>query len=285
MQLGYVRYDDLLPDIDHESVVAILKKLETVARECVAKTVHENSLLTYSAGIDSSILAEFMRMQLGEVSLLTLGRLKSSDVQIALQDPLAKGSGFNFVLENIEVSQIEEAARDVLKIVSVSNLAHFEDCVSFWLAASAANKTNNIHYIASANGPDELFCGYDRFRRIVDEQGYLAAEKEILKALDSADKLRKQVSLVVSKFGYETCEPFLEPEFREFSTSIPIEYKILKGNDIMRKRIWRCLGRVLEVPDATVVRRKKAMQYGMGIHQVVLSMVKKNMINIRSETG
>ena len=285
MQLGSVRYDDLLPEIDHESAVTILKKLETVARECVAKTVHDNSLLTYSAGIDSSILAEFMRMQLGEVSLLTLGRIKSSDVQVASQDSLAKGSGFNLVLENIEIREIEEAAKAVSKIVTVSNLAHFEDCVSFWLVASASSKIKNVHHIVSANGPDELFCGYDRFRRIADEQGYPAAEKEILKALDSADKLRKQVSLVVSRFGYETCEPFLEPEFRECSISIPAEYKILMGNDLLRKRIWRCLGRVLGVPDATVFRRKKAMQYGMGIHQVVLSMVKKEKIDIRSETG
>ena len=217
--------------------------------------------------------------------MLTIGRVESSDVRMVSHDPLAWSDGFRFVLENIDVKAIEEAAMQVSKIVTVSNLSHFEDCVSFWLAASAATRIKNIRYILSANGPDELFCGYDRFRRIVDEQGYPAAEKEIMKALDSADRLRKQVAIVVSKFGYETCEPFLEREFREYSLTIPVEYKIQKGNDVLRKRIWRCLGRSLGVPNQTVVRQKKAMQYRMGVHAVVLSMVKKDRIDIESETA
>ena len=57
----------------------------------------------------------------------------------------------------------------------------------------------------------------------MDEQGYPAAEKEIMKALDSADKLRKQVAIVVSKFGYETREPFLEREFKRYSLTIPVD--------------------------------------------------------------
>ncbi len=282
MLLDSVPFEDLLPEVGQEQLASTLTKLNAVAQECVARTVHENSVLTYSAGIDSSILAELLRQQLGEVSLLTIGRVESSDVRMVSHDPLARSNGFRFVLENIEVKAIEEAAIQVSKIVTVSNLSHFEDCVSFWLAASAGNKIKDLHYILSANGPDELFCGYDRFRRIVDEQGYSTAENEILKALDSAEKLRKQVAVVVSKFGYETCEPFLDREFKEYSLTIPIEYKILKGNDILRKRIWRCLGRSLGVPSSTVVRQKKAMQYGMGVHAVVLSMVKKDRINIES---
>jgi len=285
MQTGSVSFEDLLPEVDQEQIASTLTKLDALAQECVARSVHENSVLTYSAGIDSSILAELLRQQLGEVNLLTIGRIDSSDVRMASQDPLARSNGFRFVLENIDVKAIEEAAIQVSKIVTVSNLSHFEDCVSFWLAASAGNKIKDLHYILSANGPDELFCGYDRFRRIVDEQGYPAAEKEILKALDSADRLRKQVAIVVSKFGYETCEPFLDREFRDCSLTIPVEYKILKGNDILRKRIWRCLGRSLGVPSSTVVRQKKAMQYGMGVHTVVLSMVKKDRISIKSETA
>jgi asparagine synthase (glutamine-hydrolysing) len=140
-----------------------------------------------------------------------------------------------------------------------------------------------VHYILSANGPDELFCGYDKFRRIIDVEGYPEVQKEIVRALHTADELRKQVSTVVSKFGYETREPFFEPEFKEYSLGIPVEYKILKGNDHLRKRIWRCLGRSLGLPSSTVIRQKKAMQYGMGVHGVVLSMVKRHRIDIGSK--
>jgi asparagine synthase (glutamine-hydrolysing) len=280
-----ISFEDLLPEADRDAITSILERLEAMAMDCVARTVSKDFVLAYSAGIDSSILAELLRRNLGGATLLTLGRVESSDLKAASRDLLSTRSGFNLVLENIGTQDIEDAAVRVSKIVRVSNLSHFEDCISFWLTALAASKMKDVKYILSANGPDELFCGYDRFRRIVDEQGYPAVEKEITKALDSADKLRKQVALVVSEFGYETQEPFLEQEFREFSLKIPAEYKILKGNDVLRKRVWRCLGRALGIPDITVVRQKKAMQYGMGIHPVVLSLVKKDRIDIMLETN
>lgn len=283
MQLGSLPYDDLLPDADQDMVAFFVKKLEKIAKECIARTVPDKSILTYSAGIDSSILAELLRQHNGGATLLTLGKIESSDVKFATQDSLASNGSFHTVVEHVDVKTIEDAAAKVSKLVTVSNLSHFEDCVSFWLAASTASKIKDTHYILSANGPDELFCGYDRFRRIVDEQGYPAAEREILKALDSADILRKQIGVVVSKFGLETREPFLEREFRDYSLTIPIEYKIQIGNDLLRKRIWRCLGRSLAIPSSTVIRRKKAMQYGMGIHTVVLNLVKKDIIDINSQ--
>ena len=179
--------------------------------------------------------------------MLTIGRVESSDVRMASQDPLARSDGFRFVLENIDVKAIEEAAIQVSKMVTVSNLSHFEDCVSFWLAASAGNKIKDLHYILSANGPDELFCGYDRFRRIVDEQGYPAAEKEILKALDSADRLRKQVAIVVSKFGYETCEPFLDNVIQRVFSDYPCGVQDSEGKRCSEKKdlalSWKIFGR------------------------------------------
>ena len=72
----------------------------------------------------------------------------------------------------------------------------------------------------------------------------------------------------------------MNESFRKLGLSIPLEFKILVGNDLLRKRIWRCFGRLLEIPEATVMRRKKAMQFGMGIHPVVLSMVKKGLIKV-----
>ena len=277
-----VSFNDLLPEADEAWLVATLKKLEEIATDCVENTGTANSVLAYSAGIDSTILAELLRRKSEEATLLTLGRIDSSDVKAVARDPLANRPGYRFVLENITVQEIEDAALRVSKVVQVSTLSHFEDCVSFWLTAVATSKIKKTKYILSANGPDELFCGYDRFRRIVDDQGYDAVDIEIAKALVSADKLREQIGIVVSEIGLETREPFLRQEFREFVQKIPAQYKILRGNDLLRKRLWRCFGRSLGIPDVTVVRQKKAMQYGMGIHPVVLSMVKKEKVNIAS---
>ena len=144
MRLDSVPFEDLLPEVDQEQITSTLTKLEVIATDCIARTVRENSVLTYSAGIDSSILAELLRRQLGGDTLLTIGRVESSDVRMVSHDPLARSDGFRFVMENIDVKAIEEAAMQVSKIVTVSNLSHFEDCVAFWLAASAGTKDQGL---------------------------------------------------------------------------------------------------------------------------------------------
>ena len=281
--LANVSFNDIIPWVGADSIVAMLAKLETVAKECVNKATTEASVVGYSAGIDSSILAELLRRHSGRATLITLGKQESSDVRAVKLDLLVGRNGFESFMEDITKDEIKSAAIEVSRLVRVSNLSHFEDCVAFWLTASKSRKIRDVKTILSANGPDELFCGYDRFRRIVDGAGYSQVEIEIHKALDSALRLREQVGLVLSEFGFKTKEPFLHKEFQEFSFSIPTEFKILKGNDVLRKRIWRCFRRALGIPETTILRPKKAMQYGMGIHSVVLSLLKHERIKIKSE--
>ena len=72
MRLDSVPFEDLLPEADQEQITSTLTKLEVIATGCIVRTVRENSVLTYSAGIDSSILAELLRRQLEELPCLQL---------------------------------------------------------------------------------------------------------------------------------------------------------------------------------------------------------------------
>jgi asparagine synthase (glutamine-hydrolysing) len=213
------------------------------------------------------------------VTPVALGIAGSSDIMSA-SSWNAPGLQTDPVISTIQHSNIEIAATKVSPIVTVSSLSHFEDCVAFWLISEEVSKMNNSDCILSANGPDELFCGYDRFRRIVDSEGYGAAEDEIARALEIADRLVLEVGKVADHFGLKVVEPFLTEKFRKVALEIPIAYKILQGNDLLRKRIWRCYGRMIGINDTTVLRPKKAMQYGMGIHQVVSKMLKQGTLDL-----
>jgi asparagine synthase (glutamine-hydrolysing) len=164
--------------------------------------------------------------------------------------------------------------------VTPFSLSHFEDCTAFWLIAKKTREFPEINYIITANGPDELFCGYDRFRRILDSGDYENIRNEILVALSMAENLGSQVKKIMSEFGYQIREPLLDKKFRDSALRIPVEYKILPNNDLLRKRIWRCFGRFIGLQDDVVKRPKKAMQYGMGIHGIVHNMLKHGSLKL-----
>lgn len=276
------KYADLLPGIDEELLDSTISRLLEAARDAVQALPERPSVLGYSGGIDSGILASLVAEFGKKVSLLTMGRSSSSDVASVIGKSKASLQ-LDSAVAVIERSDVENAAMHVLDFGSVSNLSHFEDCVAFWLIAETASKLGGKECVISANGPDELFCGYDRFRRLLDSSGYESVNEEIRNSLVVAEGLSRRVKMVVSHFGLGIQEPFLTSEFTQMALQIPAQYKILPKNDILRKRIWRCLGRSIGVPEEIVLRPKKAMQYGMGIHGIVNSMMKRGSLRLEFE--
>jgi asparagine synthase (glutamine-hydrolysing) len=246
--------------------------------------VDKPAVLGYSGGIDSSILAKLLGDAGKNIALMTLGRAKSPDVELSSLSLLPNLSKFETVLSTLERDDIEVAAKKISSIVTVSNLSHYEDCIAFWLLAKKSNEFPEIDYLISANGPDELYCGYDRFRRILDSGNYEGVRNEILTAVKNAEDLGSQVRKITSEFGYKIQEPLLEDKFKQFAMTVPVEYKILPNNDLLRKRTWRCFGRLIGLPEEIVMKPKKAMQYGMGIHSVVLNLLKRGILKLEFES-
>jgi asparagine synthase (glutamine-hydrolysing) len=276
-----VVYTDLLPDSKPEEVLQVLSRLYEIASSVVSKIRTNGATVSYSGGIDSSILAQLLRERSdgNQINFLTLGLKDSYDTR-------RKVPSSRFLVREVDPSTVELAAVEVSKMVRVSTVAQFDDCVCFWLIANELKLIGNSEVLIDANGPDELFCGYDRFRRILDGKGYQFVDVEIARALGIAKYLKKEVKLILSKFGLDSITPFLEGHFVEFSLSkVPVSMKILRGDDRLRKRIWRALGRKIGVPDLVVAQPKKAMQYSMGVHPVIMAMIKKGRINLESLSG
>jgi asparagine synthase (glutamine-hydrolysing) len=275
-----VRFSDLLPFANRDSILPLIEEISRASRKEIGTVEDKGIAVAFSGGIDSSIASQLVAESGSHPVLLALGREGSSDLQTISRLPSKFLKTVEIHVEKITASDIEFAANQISGLVSVTNLAHFEDCVSFWLIAKKAKEISGIDTILSANGPDELFCGYDRFRRIVNTLGPEGAEKEITSALHAAAILGREVRKIVNNFHLDLVEPFLLPEFVKVGLEIPIEYKIVRENDFLRKRIWRLFGRSLGLEDQIVLRPKKAMQYGMGIHAITLHMLKQGTLKL-----
>ncbi|MHB8568204.1 MAG: asparagine synthase C-terminal domain-containing protein [Nitrososphaerales archaeon] len=284
-------YLDLLPGFTPHQIEGLLHKLNEVSITAVSeilsgKTASEY-IISYSSGIDSSILA-VTTSHLTEdiVSLFSVGKIGSHDaLELSGLQSSVFGAKTCLVQRLVTRENIEDATKQVSKIVdpSSSSISHFEDCIAFWLIGEELRKSKpGTRYIATANGPDELFCGYDRYRRILDSQGPEAVEFEIIRALKEARALKEKVKGVLAHYGLVTLDPFLFEDFVRFGVEVPLGAKLLQGNDRLRKRVWRAYGRQLGLEEATVLKPKKAMQYSMGLHTTINRMIKGGTVKIRN---
>ncbi|MEM2160795.1 MAG: asparagine synthase, partial [Candidatus Nitrosotenuis sp.] len=123
--------------------------------------------------------------------------------------------------------------------------------------------------VVTANGIDELFCGYNGYRDAI-KQGNDAVLNLMDSKLDNEIRMMKAINGVCSEFGVKIVQPLLSEEFIKFAKTIPIDQKIIDENDLQRKHIIRKLALQVGVPDLSANARKKALQYGSMIHKALL---------------
>ena len=145
------------------------------------------------------------------------------------------------------------------------NLSHIENCIAFSYVAQLASD-NELKVVLTANGIDELFCGYNKFRLIFNQGNDTinnTIEARILNELELVTEIKK----VVEKYNVSIIQPFLSKGFISIAMKFPIYNKIVSEDDFLRKHIIRKIALSFELPPEVIIRRKKALQYGSLIHK------------------
>ena len=120
-------------------------------------------------------------------------------------------------------------------------------------------KTHKIDQVITANGIDELFCGYNAYRDSISEGNDIVLEM-MKDKLDNETRMMKAVNQITSVFGVRIVQPFLSEKFVEFAKNIPLEYKIKDKDDLIRKHIVRKLAISIGVPEESALKLKKAIE-------------------------
>jgi asparagine synthase (glutamine-hydrolysing) len=252
-----------LSGLEKELYEVIVQSLEGVKE---SKTVG----ISFSGGVDSSLLAKIVKDLGYDVILLTMGFVDSHDVEFS--KTMAKTLGIQHEIELISENTFSDVARKISDMINVDNLSWNENCIAFYYVAKLAKK-HNISKVMTANGIDELFCGYNSYRDFIPE-GEEAVIGLVKEKLDNEVRMMKAVNQVTSEFGVQIVQPFLSEKFIEFAKTIPLEHKIKDKDDLMRKHIVRKLALSIGVPEESALKQKKAMQYGSLIHKNFLKVKK-----------
>lgn len=253
----------ILSSLEKELYELMIQSIENVQE---SKTMG----ISFSGGVDSSLLAKITKDRGYDVLLLTMGFEDSHDVEFS--KIMAKTLGMRHEIELISEKTFSDVARKIWDMINVDNLSWNENCIAFYYVAKLAQK-NNMTQVMTANGIDELFCGYNSYRDFIPD-GEDAVHGMMKEKLDNEIRMMKAVNQVTSEFGVRIVQPFLSDKFVEFAKTIPLEHKIKDKDDLARKHIIRKLALSIGVPEESALKQKKAMQYGSLIHKNFLKVKK-----------
>jgi asparagine synthase (glutamine-hydrolysing) len=195
--------------------------------------------------------------------LITVGFPGSHDIGFA--KGIASKMGMEHRTLEIDYDDFQENLKRIRQDIGCENTSHIENCIAYFYICKLA-KQNGLNTVLSANGCDELFLGYDGYRRAYSG-GESAVTKLMGEKLANEFTLMAEIATVAGQFGVAVRQPFLSSKFIEFAKTIPVDKKIKGPDDMTRKHILRQAALSMGVPEESAMKPKKALQYGSSIHK------------------
>lgn len=236
-------------------------------KSAITQTVPSKKIgIAFSGGVDSTLIAKLCNMMNYDVTLLTIGFADSHDIKFAKQvNEFLKLP--HHVLE-INPDEFDSISKKINTTINTDNLSWNENSIAFYHVSKLAQSLG-LDMVVTANGIDELFCGYNGYRDAI-KQGNDAVMVLMDAKLDNEINMMRAINQICSEFGVKIVQPLLSEDFIKFAKTIPIDQKITDENDLQRKHIIRKLAIEVGVPDLSANARKKALQYGSMIHKALL---------------
>jgi asparagine synthase (glutamine-hydrolysing) len=252
------------------------KTLQVLLEQSIQRRVNglKEVAVAFSGGLDSSLVA-FMASKCGvKVSLLhvslenqaeTEEAIKAADVlDLPLQINLFKDSDVEATLPKV-VGLIEEP--DPIK-ASIG-------IPFYWVAENAYEAGFKV--MLAGQGADELFGGYQRYVNECCNDGNEKVRKTMFDDVVRIHESNLERDLKITSFyDVELRVPFGSFDLVKFALGLPVELKIEKKTDTLRKLVLRKAALNAGVPAAIAEKPKKAVQYSTGINDAVKRIAKKH---------
>lgn len=183
---------------------------------------------------------------------------------------IAEELGLKITQIIVEEKQILETYGKVYQLLPLDMLI-VEILIPVYLVANAASE-EGYTTLLFGSGAEEVFAGYEKYYRAREEgKNVEVMLREEFRTLTERDI--KYVKKICENFGIEAKFPFYNEELAELMFSVPIDERL--DNRQIKKGILRKAAELLGVSKTARERKKQAMQYGSGIHKIILKKAKE----------
>jgi len=237
-------------------------ELSQLISRAVEQTLEDRVAVAFSGGLDSTVIATIAKKH-AKVELFSAGVEDSPDLEYAKK--VAAELGLPLTKVFIDEKSAMETYGKCHAMLPIDFLK-LEILVPLYCVAEAAAKKGHKVLLLGA-GAEELFVGYERYYTYKEEGKDLdSILKDEFRTLPKRDIGR--MKKVCRKFGIEARFPFYDKEIAKKVFSVPLEERMEDRE--LKKGLLREAAKMIGAPEIALKRRKKAMQYGSGVHRMLM---------------
>ncbi len=215
---------------------------------------HRSDSIALSGGLDSSILASCTENKTMNAFTMIAKDFVSTDLVNAQLVAKIKDLPLDIISANVD--DLLSAAEETIKILKVFNPIEIRNNIVVYLTMNAA-KRSGCDSIMTGDGADELFAGYNFFKKMSQTE----LEKDLERIWSVMHFPSKSIADAI---GISLHAPFLDPIVSEYAKNMPSGLKVKDekgkryGKWILRKAFEN------DLPESIIWRDKFAMQDGSG---------------------
>lgn len=254
----------------------LFKCLDNSVKEIVKN--YKEIPIAFSGGLDSSVLT-YLVSKYTKPILFCVGFENSYDVRNAKRAVevlnnifdrrrhfgMSPSSEAELNIIYLDKIDLEKYLRKTIEIAGTDNKLIIDLNLPYFILLKELKKRGYKNFI-SGQGADELFAGYDKYKKSKN------LEDDLFRDIKDIYKTNQQYNLKIENhFGVKSLLPFLEEEVVNLAIKISPKLKIKNGAN---KYIFREAFREY-LPENIISQNKKAFQYGSGVSKAIRKLKTK----------
>lgn len=246
----------------------MVEELASKLTEAVSRHLPEGSVLAFSGGLDSVVLAYLASKTGKRITCVTVATEGALDLSWAEESAYTLGVDLKKIV--VPPDRLEELAALFLRRLLRPSLMDLSLASLFYMVASSVRG----EVVVSGQGADEMFGGYHKYVVAYGQRG-----PKYVEGIMARDLLRihetniERDYLACCMSGKRLVLPYLSRPLYDMAASIPAEYKFLQDGKLVGKALLRAAAKRLGVPETLVERPKKAAQYSSNIQRHIERIV------------
>jgi asparagine synthase (glutamine-hydrolysing) len=260
---------------------AAAKELQNIVRQSLKERLLglREVAVAFSGGLDSSIIAFLAKKTSVDAQLIHVSLKHQSETDHAKK--IAEELKLPLHVYTYNEDDVEKVVKKVLWLIEELDPIQTSIAIPLhWTAERTAEIS--LRVLLAGQGADELFGGYKRYVDDYLRYGKKRAQEEILNDIAEMHEANFERDFKVCNYhNVELRLPFATYRMAKLAVALPLELKIERSEDTLRKLVLRRAAQNIGLPKSIVEKPKKAIQYTTGVAATLKKLAKKRRLSLR----